>query len=663
MEWSEERVSEARRLIVQSLRLACASNLQSSKLEDAARQIPEAPTYSFLVSELDAAHARKIRDVMLTLKGFDGAGAFEDKERLLRNAESALQHLLVQIEEAPTALAVGVLHKFINELLGLCSSKLLELHQGSSPRIECRLPSDLDRYAPNDEKCIEVQIVISNAAGCSPADSVAIRIEDVPAMFIAEENSRQLGPPLRGGGQEIVRFTLKLTEAAISRSAFTLPVCVSYRVRSGTEQASPTFPLAISVSNSADFTEIPNPYIPESGPVENPDMFYGRTELIDNLLRSLLSADSIGKCFLVYGQKRVGKSSVLLHLRRRLVKEHSLLPVWIGNISEFFDPTSSTPFLHQFAWKFLLALQEETENYAERRNIPCLSWQSPSAGDFFNHPAPLIEFSRNMKVYQELIASSEHEWPKKVVLLADEFSYIYNFIVAKQLPVSFMKTWKAWLQEGYFAAVLVGQDVMPKFKRMFPNEFGVYQDERVSYLQPDAARDLIDQPIRINGRNGQSRYRERALDRVMELTGNSPFYIQILCDRLVVHMNKKRMPLVTEADVSDVLEKLIDGNTELDETKFDGLVDDGDSSEDRIDPQVTWRILAQIAHQCARNSGPASVVSLEPLPSHGAEALKALVDRDVIEQNPPGFYVIRVKLFHYWLLRHRAISATQMNQI
>ena len=35
-----------------------------------------------------------------------------------------------------------------------------------------------------------------------------------------------------------------------------------------------------------------------------------------------------------------------------------------------------------------------------------------------------------------------------------------------------MKNWKAILQENYFSAVLVGQDVMASFKQRFPNEFG-----------------------------------------------------------------------------------------------------------------------------------------------------------------------------------------------
>src|SRR5205085_8254785 len=113
-------------------------------------------------------------------------------------------------------------------------------------------------------------------------------------------------------------------------------------------------------------------------------------------------------------------------------------------------------------------------------------------------------------------------------VLIDEFSYIYGYIVNGKLPAEFMKNWKALLQENHFSVVLVGQDVMPKFKQLFPNEFGIIKDERVSYLRREDAIRLIDEPIRIGGKQGESRYREKAKERIVDLTAGSPFYIQII---------------------------------------------------------------------------------------------------------------------------------------
>ncbi len=215
-----------------------------------------------------------------------------------------------------------------------------------------------------------------------------------------------------------------------------------------------------------------------------------------------------------------------------------------------------------------------------------------------------------------------------------------------------MKNWKALLQENYFNAVLVGQDVMPKFKQRFPNEFGTTQDERVTYLRREDASRLIDEPIRIRGRYGESRYRERAIDRILDLTAGSTFYIQILCNRLVEYMNRKRAGLVTEADVEQVKDELVRGVNALGLDKFDNLINSGDTSEDAISDEDALKVLMAIAVNsktgpCSRNSitcethTPVDVI------------LDDLVKRDVVERERGQYFSIRVGLFKEWLIAHQ----------
>src|SRR5207248_4530000 len=120
----------------------------------------------------------------------------------------------------------------------------------------------------------------------------------------------------------------------------------------------------------------------------------------------------------------------------------------------------------------------------------------------------------------------------RMVLLIDEFSYIYGYIIKGALSEDFMLNWKALLQRNYFSTVLAGQDVMPKFIKRFPNEWGTTEERQVGYLSDDDAEALIDEPIRIGGKAGESRYREKAVERILELTAGNPFYIQIICSRL-----------------------------------------------------------------------------------------------------------------------------------
>ena len=269
-----------------------------------------------------------------------------------------------------------------------------------------------------------------------------------------------------------------------------------------------------------------------------------------------------------------------------------------------------------------------------------------------SHPAPLQLFEDTFVKLKDLTddQTGREDWRGvRVVLLIDEFQYIYEPIIKGEIPDSFMQNWKALLQANYFSAVLVGQDVMQKFKLQFPNEFGTMQDERVTYLKEEDARALIDEPIRIGGRQGDSRYREQAIERILDLTAGSPFYIQIICNRLVDYMNVKRAGLVTEADVEQVKNELIHDVNALGLDKFDNLINSGDTSPDAISDEDALKILKTIADNSNRTD-PChrdKIVCETNLPID--TILDDLVNRDVVKRRDQS-YQIQVGLFKEWFV-------------
>jgi hypothetical protein len=187
------------------------------------------------------------------------------------------------------------------------------------------------------------------------------------------------------------------------------------------------------------------------------------------------------------------------------------------------------------------------------------------------------------------------EWSnKKLVLLIDEFTYIYTAIQKKQLSDQFMKTWKSFSEKGYFNSVLIGQDIMPKFKSAYPNEFGVTEDKRLSYLKKSDAIELIEKPIWDNTRS-RSRFLGKATDLILDYTSSNPYYVQIFCARLVDYMNEHKAISVTEADVHDVAESFIKGEQALTADKFDNLITAGDADLDAFNAKDVLFALKAIA--------------------------------------------------------------------
>jgi hypothetical protein len=469
-------------------------------------------------------------------------------------------------------------------------------------------------------------------------------------LFSVTKTDVKLYSSLEGGGSEIIQIPLRVTEHALASQAFSLPLYARYRTRSGDTVQTEEYNFSVRLSSEDDFEEIHNPYAPyaESGVVEDPQMFYGREELIQNIARAIQNAKT--KSVVVYGQKRAGKSSILFHLKKKLQTDKCLLVLDWRNIGSIRDKYSQTPLLYQILWGILEQLQFAVEDKVDE-GFASLELPLPASSlEFYSHPDPLTFFNEIFERYKRS-TSRLADWQNvRIVLLIDEFTYIFDWILKDEISDSFMKNWKALLQKNYFSAVLVGQDYMPKFKLRFPNEFGTTQDERVTYLRREDAIRLIDEPIRIGERQSESRYREQAIETIFALTAGSPFYIQIVCNRLVEYMNRKRAKFVTEADVKQVRNDLITGVNALDIGKFDNLINSGDTSLDAISDEDTLKVLTAIALNSRTGLCNRSNIVCEtqtPLD----EILSDLVNREVIEQRDQN-YRIRVELFKEWLMAH-----------
>ncbi|MGV8122502.1 MAG: DNA-binding protein [Candidatus Xenobiia bacterium LiM19] len=600
-----------------------------------------------LYLKLDQERAGELLRIFEVILDLCRQTSFEEKERLCIFTDKRCRELLQEIELCPTRFSVDQLNGVVQKLVEKLKGYLEDLYLNTVPRLSLRLP--IETCTPDDSNQIELQIVVANQAGCSPAEALELMVHCEDDLFsVSNPDELRINSSLRGGEQEIIRLIISLGLEALTSQTFSLPVSARYKTRFEEIMATDLATFSIRLYPPEEFEEIDNPYavFAEGGPVFDEAMFYGREETIRNASRAIIESRNHGKCFVIFGQKRAGKSSILYHLMRRLESCPEILVIDLGSIGSILDRTSNVPMIYKIFWRILSELREKIDHTQINLKI-----DFPNDRDFFSHPDPLVHFNEILKRFKKAVAS-DGAWKKnRMVLLIDEFSYIYGEIVAGYIPETIMKNWKALLQENLFSAVLVGQDVMPRFKQKYPNEFGATQDERVSYLKRDDAIKLIDEPIRIGGGKGESRYRERAIDRIVDLTAGSPFYIQIICNRLVEYMNCKRAKYVTEADVEQVKRDLIRGVNALDEDKFDNLINSGDTSNDAIEDSDVRKVLKAIAMHCS--TGPCNRINISCETKQPVDfILDDLVKRDVIEREREHYFSIKVGLFREWLILH-----------
>jgi len=633
--------------ISSELRFLKKAELSTTWLEDAIERI-KAIEHKLLL-ELDKERIRRLKRIFEVSLDLSKQALFEEKERLCFQIEDSCQDMLNEIEDNPTRLSIEEIYPVVRSIKDKIKLYLDDLYETSVPLINLRLA--IESYIPDDNQRIEVQIVLENSKGRSPAESIELVVQENESFNLITHDMK-MEDPLRGGEQKILKVPIRVTRRALKEETFSMLVSLKYMTRSG-DTKEQSFNLSVRLYPEDVFEEIKNPYAryAEGGIVADPEMFYGREELINNIFTAIQQSKLQSKCIVIFGQKRSGKSSILYHLKRKFENEKNFIVLDLGNIGSILDESTRIPFTYLIFWSILNEFKFAIEDKIEAGYSP-LNLSFPSLKEFYEHPSPLILLKSIFDGYVTQ-ASKLNDWKDmRIVLLIDEFSYIYDLILKGKISELFMKNWKALLQENYFSAVLAGQDVMPKFKQKFPNEFGTTQDERVSYLRREDAIKLIDEPIRIGGKKGESRYRERAIERILDLTAGSPFYIQIICNRLVEYMNRKRAMLVTEADVEYVKNELVRGVNALGEDKFDNLIDSGDTSEDAICREDILNVLKEIARNSKTGACSRSSITCEtntPID----KILDDLVMRDVLERERGHFYQIRVGLFKEWLLANQ----------
>ena len=623
---------------------------QSMRLDSLGEQVERVRLLmgKFNPGSLDLERLRQINKILGSIYEYSKQHLYIERERLATIIENDINDFVNRIVEAPTKFSLELFHPYASALKETVEQHFNKVKMAAEPdQLEMML--SIDSYIPDHNSDIDCQITISNQEGKSPASEVRVELEPSPSgEYTPLRNVIQVAEALHGGQHVTCQLPVRVTEEAVRSQVFTLHYKLSYHTRGG-QQIQKSDQMPISLDSAGNFTGIPNPYAAwaEAGEVTVDDMFYGRDQLIKNLLSAIDSAPE-AKSLVIYGQKRAGKSSVLYHLHKRLQLPIISIKFSLG---EVFDLTVAT-----FLARMMQCIESKFEDFAEE-GLPPVRVERPSLSAL--NESPDLEFHDYMRRLRAAMRRHSAYDGARLMLLIDEFTYLYGEIKRGRIPDTFMKFWKALLQRRYFGSVLVGQDIMRQFIESFPNEFQVAQSERVSYLQYDEARKLIVRPTQM-AENEESRFKGAAVDRMIELTAASPFYIQIFCNRLIEYMVRRKLMRVTDAHIEQVKDELIRGNNSLTKDKFDNLVSAGDDTTDVAPSEEVRAVL----HDIAAATRLQDYCDESELSAAGSVPLKVILDdlvtREVLERRvtaPEGsgghrtaLYKIRVGLFKEWLL-------------
>jgi GTPase SAR1 family protein len=317
-------------------------------------------------------------------------------------------------------------------------------------------------------------------------------------------------------------------------------VAINYRVN-GELKAPPFYVVAIR----------DNPYT-ISDPVDEAG-FFGRQEELEQVLQSVTKPAK--QDIFVVGERRAGKTSLLLQLSKRL--SVPAIPVYI-NLSECRPRTSAAlrtdDVLDHVLHRMVQSLIE--------RNILGTAWnaQQYASIDFTDRVYKVIqEARRNLPAITITLLLDEADVLLEIEKEASSPFFLTRWLRRRRLvDEAAQRILRAALQSpktgSYLRAVVAGTTALATYTSSQHSSpfFNHFRFVRLKPLSDEETRQLIVEPAEMRGLS----YLRDATQRITTLSGCQPFYCQALCQEAFAHAQKLNKKYIGEQEVAVAEEKI-----------------------------------------------------------------------------------------------------------
>jgi len=267
-----------------------------------------------------------------------------------------------------------------------------------------------------------------------------------------------------------------------------------------------------------------NPYI-AGAPVLDDDLFFGREALIERILQTIHN-----NSLLLHGERRIGKTSLQHHLRKRLLAlddpKYEFFPVYVdlqGTPEDRFFSTLASDIFDELG--------------------PVLDGLKPLRDFTVNGQYDYRDFVADLRrVLERLKRASERK--VKLVLLVDEVDELnsYDPRINQKLRSLFMKNFAENL-----VSVVSGVQIKKQWEREGSPWYNFFEEIEVRPFRREDAVSLVRRPIQ-----GVFSLADGVVDRIIELTDCRPYLIQKHCAALINRMHESGRHVITLADVEAV---------------------------------------------------------------------------------------------------------------
>lgn len=370
-----------------------------------------------------------------------------------------------------------------------------------------------------------------------------------------------------------------------------------------------------------------NPYI-AGRPLCPGDPFFGREEVF-----RFVEIETPRHAVLLYGQRRIGKTSILLHLEQRLTRP---------NIPVYFDlqDCASRP-LGEVLSDIARALVRKTD-----AKIPVPPHFDDLGKEFSNTFLP---------AYLNCLPPNS-----RIVLLLDEFDVLDEAVAGRLQASAASKALWAYLRgllqkEKHIGFIFVigrkAEDWSAEFLSTFKGA------ARIKKVSVTLSKDDAHQLITLAQRNGTLKFGNDAIEQIYNLTAGHPLMTQLicqsLCDQFLFQFQGQIAPQVSAKDINSVVQTALEGGKAIFEWIWNGFPPAerltfsaiAEATKDQIIVERD-RIIDLLERQGLRALTQNPLFRLAP---------EKLIDWEMLREDSGG-YRFNIELMRQWVLANKPLA-------
>lgn len=271
------------------------------------------------------------------------------------------------------------------------------------------------------------------------------------------------------------------------------------------------------LSEANSYKIIPNVYVAGSPLIKNSKSFKGRKDLFIVLSNELVNASGQRPALLLFGARRMGKTSTLKQLPVQLGPQ--IIPV-------SFDLQKASTVENAVGLFYLIAHEMVKSAYEERHtSLPELT-KSQLESD------PYLAFQEWLEVVEQALGNNH--W---ILLALDEFESLGDMKDAGRIDDRIFQLLRGIIQgHPRFTVMMSGAHTLEELPPYWSNYFINTKTLKVSPLLEVDAMELITRPIE----KFPLTYDQNAIDFLLYETGCHPNWLQLACRETVEKLNNEK---------------------------------------------------------------------------------------------------------------------------